>query len=77
MTNEIHTVTLVSDGILVAFTSGTQCYFPASFLEANIGLGSNQTFLPYDPSAPAHSSIGAELHRQPSGLTLQCPQPSA
>ena len=44
----IRKVEVVSDGILVAFSGGTQCYFPADFLLSQVGVGSNQVFLTYD-----------------------------
>ena len=50
MIEAIRNVTVVSDGILVEFDCGTTCYYPATFLQAHIGLESNQVFLPYDPT---------------------------
>ena len=53
MDQPIRSVEVVSDGILVAFSDGTRCYFPASFLLSQVGLGSNQVFLTYDQAALA------------------------
>lgn len=49
--NKIHSVTLVSDGILVNFDNGTNCYYPASFLLDNVENGVTHLFLDHDPSA--------------------------
>ena len=49
--NQIRAVSLVSDGIFVEFERGIHCYFSADFLLGNLVTGSNQVFLPYDPSA--------------------------
>jgi hypothetical protein len=51
MNTDISMVTFVSDGLLVNFSNGTHCYFPASFLVEHAGQGSNQVFLDHDPSA--------------------------
>jgi len=47
----IQSVKIVSDGILVRFSDGVLTYFPQGFLRENIGVGSNQIFLDYDPCA--------------------------
>ena len=67
MIEAILNVTVVSDGILVEFACGTSCYFPAAFLQAHIGLESNQVFLPYDPS-PMETFPAAPM---PALATLQ------
>ena len=51
MDQPIRSVEIISDGILVAFSDGTRCYFPASFLLSQVGVGSNQVFLTYDQAA--------------------------
>lgn len=52
----IVSVQIVSDGIVVRFSDGVLTYFPQGFLRENIGVGSNQVFLDYDPcDAGGHS----------------------
>lgn len=58
----IESVQIVSDGILVRFSDGVLTYFPQGFLRENIGVGSNQVFLDYDPHGTA---------RGPKSLHLQ------
>ena len=41
----------VSDGIMVSFEGGVNCYYSAKFLMAHAGEGSNLIFLDSDPSA--------------------------
>ena len=53
----IRKVDVVSDGILVEFDDATCCYYPASFLQSQIGVGSNQIFLNYDPSGVPPSAF--------------------
>ena len=48
--HDIISVEPVSDGVLVTFEEGLSCYFSASFLWQQIGTGTNQIFLDYDPS---------------------------
>ena len=55
----IRTVEIVSDGILVAFSGGTHCYFSAEFLLSQMGIGSNQVFLTYDQAAIPPLTAGA------------------
>ena len=50
MDKPIDSVQIVSDGIVVRFSDGVLTYFPQGFLRDNIGVGSNQVFLDYDPS---------------------------
>lgn len=52
MEKPIESVQIVSDGIVVRFSDGVLTYFPQGFLRDHIGVGSNQIFLDYDPSAP-------------------------
>ncbi len=49
MEKPIESVQIVSDGIVVRFSDGILTYFPQGFLRENIGRGSNQVFLDYDP----------------------------
>ena len=72
MEQPIERVDLVSDGLLVAFSDGTRCYFPAAFLMSQVGLGSNQIFLDYDPSLGAPADfVMRDFQAQPAiGLAL-------
>ena len=51
---QIQLVEFVSDGILVAFSNGTHCYFSTQFLMSQVGVGSNQAFLTYDSAEFSH-----------------------
>lgn len=48
--NKIHSVKLVSDGVLIDFEDGTYCYYPASFLRDHVDNGQTHLFLDHDPS---------------------------
>ncbi len=63
MEKRIESVQIVSDGILVRFCDGVLTYFPQGFLRENIGIGSNQIFLDYDPSE-RHMGRNKRVHLQ-------------
>lgn len=60
MEKPIKSVQIVSDGIVVRFSDGVVTYFGQEFLRENIGVGSNQVFLDYDPSETRLSLDAAE-----------------
>ena len=61
MEKQIESVQIVSDGIVVRFSDGVLTYFPQGFLRENIGVGSNQVFLDYDPCDAQHRSEGLRV----------------
>ncbi len=61
MEKPIESVQIVSDGIVVRFSDGVLTYFPQGFLRENIGVGSNQIFLDYDPVDTARGRKGFQL----------------
>ncbi len=63
MSECVESVVVVSDGILVRFGNGVNCYYPASFLLEHLDAGPNQVFLDYDPS-------GDSKHRGFSSLAV-------
>ena len=66
----IEDVDVVSDGIIVRFSAGLSCYFPADFLLRNAGSETNQIFLDYDPSPkpPVRLTLSALGNGRPAVL---------
>jgi len=57
MDPEILSIQKVSDGILVSFAEGLNCYYSTVFLLEHAGSGSNVIFLKQDPSGPHELSL--------------------
>jgi hypothetical protein len=65
----IHSVQLVSDGILIEFTDGTCGYFPANFLLETMTDRPSYVFLNYDPSPMADKIDASPIpNRSSSGM---------
>ncbi len=48
--NQVQSVLVVSDGIVIDFLDGTSCYFPGSFLLDHVHTDGNHILLTYDLS---------------------------